>query len=307
MATVTTGNIPRLLQEGIEEIFGDTYDAHPIQYDKIFDTKTSSKAFSLNVQVEGFGLAREKDENTGAAFDDFAQGFTPKYVNKTFALGFIMTEEAIDDQLYDQGTSKAEALAFSISTTKEIEGANVLNRATTGTGLGLMPGGDGQPLLSTVHVNGPSGGTYSNKLAVDADFEEASLEDLLIIIGNTTNPRQLQIALIAMKLIVSVANQFEAQRVLNSVLQSNTANNDTNAVRDMNSVRDGFTVNNYKTDDDAWFLKTNAPKGMTYYTRRARRIRRDNAFTTGNARFISDERWAFGWSDPRGIAGSTGG
>ena len=307
MATVTTGSFPRLLQEGIENIFGDTYDEHPTEYDKIFDVKSSSKAYALDVQVEGFGQAREKDENTGAAFDDFAQGFTPKFVNKTFALGFIMTEESIDDQLYDQGTSKAEALAFSMATTKEIEGANVLNRATTGTGLGLMPGGDGLALLSTAHVNGPSGGTYSNKLAVDADLSEASLEDLLIIIGQTTNPRQLQIALIATKLIVSVANQFEAQRILNSVLRSDTANNDTNAVRDMNSVRDGWCVNHYKTDDDAWFLKTNAPSGMCHYTRRPRRIRRDNAFTTGNARFICDERWSFGWADPRGIAGSTGG
>lgn len=305
MATVTTGSFPRLLQEGIEEIFGDKYDEHPAKWPAIFDSKTSNKAFSLNVQVEGFGQAREKDENTGAAFDDFAQGFTPKYINKTWALGFIMTEEAIDDQLYDQGTEKAEALAFSITTTKEIEGANVLNNAVD-TNV-IMPGGDGLPLLSTAHINGPSGGTYSNKLAVDADFEEASLEDLLIIIGNTTNPRQLQIALEAIKLIGAVENQFEFQRVLMSVLRSDTANNDTNAVRDMNAVRDGFSINPYLSDTDAWFLKTNVPKGLTYYTRRARRIRRDNAFVTGNARFIADERWSFGWSDPRGVVGTTGG
>lgn len=305
MATVTTGNVPRLLQEGIEEIFGDTYDAHETKWDKIFDVGNSRKAFTLDVQVEGFGQAVQKDENTDVSFDDFSQGFTPKYPNLTWALGFIMSEEAIEDQLYDQGTGKAESLAFSLTSTKEINGANILNRSTNANF--LMAGGDGQPLLSTTHVNGPSGGTYSNKLAVDADFAEASLEDLLIIIGKSTNPRQLQIALIATKLIVAVDGQFEAHRVLNSVLQSNSANNDTNAVRDMNAVRDGMSVNPYLTDPDAWFLKTNAPRGMRYFTRRERRIREDNAFSTGNARFKADERYAFGWSDPRGIAGSTGG
>ena len=188
--------------------------------------------------------------------------------------------------------------------TKETVGANVLNRGFNSSF--TQVDGDGVELFSTAHINGPSGGTFSNKLTVDADLSEASLEDLLITIGNATDPRGLQIAIQGTRLIVPVALQFESQRILGSVLQNDTGNNATNAVRDMNAIRDGFTVNHYLTDTDAWFIKTNAPDGMKYFTRQAVEFGEDNAFTSGNARMKADERYSFNWSDPRGIYGSAG-
>jgi len=304
MAAVTTGNIPRLLQEGINTIFGDTYDEFATEWDKAFDDGSSSKAFELDTQVEGLGLAEVKDENSDVAFDDFAQGFTPKYINLTYALGFIMTEEALEDQLYDQGLGKSRSLAFSMSSTKEVVAANILNRASNDNF--TMPGGDGLGLLSAVHVNGPSGGTYSNELAVTADLSEASLEDIMIQIGKATDPRGINIALQGVRVIVPVDSMFEAQRITGSVLRSGTAENDTNAIRDLNVLPGGFEVMHRITDTNAWFVKTNAPRGLRYFTRRARQIREDNAFSTGNARVKADERYSFGWSDPRGIYGSMG-
>ncbi len=302
--TITTGNIPRLLQEGLNRIFGATYEAHPTEWDKIFDSNDSGKAFEVDAQLEGLGLAPEKPEGDEISFDSFAQGFTPKYLNLTYAKGFIVTKEALADELYGQLENKTKRLAFSMSQTKEVVAANVLNRGFNSAF--TQTDGDGIELFSTVNVNGPSGGTFSNKLAVDADLSEASLEDLLIIIGNVTDPRGLNIAIQGTRLIVPVALQFESQRILGSVLQNDTGNNATNAVRDMNSVRDGFTVNHYLTDTDAWFIKTNAPDGMKYFTRQSVEFGEDNAFTSGNARMKADERFSVGYSDKRGIFGSAG-
>lgn len=304
MGTITTGNIPRLLQDGINKVFGNTYDEHPKEFDKIFDTHSSAKAFELDAQLEGYGLAPQKDEGDEVAFDSVSQGFTPKYPALTYAKGFIITKEALADELYGQFTKRARQLAFSMAQTKEVVAANVVNRGFNSSF--LMTDGDGLELFSTAHINGPSGGTFSNKLGVDANLSEAALEDLLIVIGNATDPRGLQIALQGMRLIVPVALQFEAQRILGSVLQNDTGNNATNAVRDMNSLRDGFTVNHYLTDTNAWFIKTNSPDGMKYFTRQAVEFGEDNAFTSGNARMKADERYSFGWTDPRGIYGTSG-
>jgi len=304
MAVVTTGNVPRLLQEGINTIFGRTYEEHPIEWDKIFDSGNSRKAFELDVQLEGMGLAEQKDEGTDVAFDDFSQGFTPKYINLTFAKGYIATQEAMEDELYDQLMVKAQALAFSMTQTKEVVAANILNRGFNASF--LMPGGDGVELLSTVHGNGPSGGTFSNELAVAANLSEASIEDIMIQIGKATDARGLQIALQGTRLIVPVDLMFEAQRILGSVLQNDTANNATNALRDMKAIRDGFVVNHYLTDTNAWFVKTNAPRGLRYFTRRSVSFKEDNAFSTGNARFKADERYSFGWTDPRSVYGTPG-
>lgn len=302
--TITTGNIPRLLQEGLKSVFGNTYDEHPKEFDKIFDTLDSSKNFEVDAQLEGFGLAPEKPEGDEIAFDSVSQGFTPKYKNLTYAKGFILTKEAMSDELYSQFTKRARMLAFAMTQTKEVVGANILNRAFNSSF--LMVDGDGLELLSTAHVNGPSGGTFSNKLAVDANLSEAALEDILIQIGNAKDPRGLQIALQGIRLIIPTALQFEAQRILGSVLQNDTGNNATNAVRDMNSLRDGFTVNHYLTDTNAWFIKTNSPDGMKYYTRQAVEFGEDNAFTSGNARMKADERYSFGWTDPRAMFGTAG-
>jgi len=304
MATISTGLIPRLLQEGANRIFGSAYEKHPSEWDKIFDRFDSRKAFEVDVQLEGLALASPKPEGDEINFDSFSQGFTPKYPHLTYGKGFIVTKEAMQDELYDQLMNKTRRLAFSMSQTKEVVAANILNRGFNSAFTQID--GDGIELFSTVNVNGPTGGTFSNKLAVDADLSEASLEDLLIIIGQAADPRGLQIAIQGIRLIVPVAFQFEAQRILGSVLQNQTSDNATNAVRDMNSLRDGFTVNHYLTDNDAWFIKTNAPDGMKYFTRQAVEFGEDNAFTSGNARMKADERYSFGYSDKRGMYGSAG-
>jgi hypothetical protein len=302
--TITTGNIPRLLQEGLNRIFGATYDEHPAEWDKIFDANSSGKQFEVDAQLEGLGLAPEKPQGDEISFDSMTQGFTPKYQHLTYAKGFIVTKEALADELYGQLANKTKRLAFSMTQTKEVVAANVLNRGFNSSF--TQVDGDGLELFSSVHVNGPSGGTFANELAVAADLSEASLEDMLILIGNATDPRGLQIALQGIRMVIPVALQFEAQRILGSVLQNDTANNATNAVRDMNALRDGFTVNHYLTDVDAWFVKTNAPDGMKYFTRQAVEFGQDNAFTSGNARMKADERYSYGWSDPRGMYASEG-
>lgn len=303
--TITTGNIPRLLQEGLNSVYGNAYNEFMTEFDKVFDTSQSRKNFEVDAQLDSFGLAAEKPEGAEITFDSTSQGFTPKYKNLTYAKGFIITKEALQDELYDQFMKKARMLAFSMRQTKEVVGANVLNNGfdTNFT----MIDGDGSPLFATNHLNGPSGGTYSNKLPVDADLSEAALEDLLIQIGQATDSRGKRIALQGVRLIVPTALQFESQRILGSVLQNDTGNNATNAVRDMNSIRDGFTVNHYLTDSDAWFIKTDAPDGLKYYTRQEAEFGQDNAFTSGNARMKADERYSFGWTDGgRAIFGSSG-
>jgi len=302
--TISTGSVPRLLQKGVKAIFGNSLKEHDRKFDKMFATHDSTKAFEVDVQLEGFNRASSKPEGDDITFDSRRQGFTPKYIHTTFAKGYIVTEEALEDELYGQLNTGARALARVMNITKEIEGAAVYNNGFD-TGV-LMPDGDGLPLFSTAHVNGPSGGTYSNRLATDADLSEASLEDMLILIQTMTDARGLPAALQALRLLVAPANSFEAQRILGSVLQNDTGNNATNAVRDMNSVRDGFMSNPFLTDVDAWFLTTDAPEGMKYYTRRAVRFGEDNAFTSGNARFKADERYSFGWSDARGAMGTPG-
>lgn len=301
---ITTGNIPRLLQDGLNKIFGQTYNEHAIEWDKIFDTSTSRKNFELDQQYEGFGLAPEKPEGQDIEFDSASQGFTPQYKNITYAKGFIITKEALSDELYGVSNRKARSLAFSMTQTKETIGANVLNNGFDSNF--LMPGGDGVELFSQLHLNGPSGGTFSNELTVAADLSEAAMEDLLIQIGNATDTRGLQIALKPVRMIVPVASAFEAQRIMGSVLQNDTADNATNAMRDMNAIPGGHIVNHYLSDTDAWFIKTDVAEGMKYFTRWAVDFDEDNAFTNSNSRMKADERYSFGWTDPRGIYGSAG-
>ena len=302
--TISTGSVPRLLQEGVSKIFGNSLKEHSKKYDKMFESGSSSKAFEVDVQLEGFNRASSKSEGDDITFDSRRQGFTPKYIHTTFAKGYIVTEEALEDELYGQLNDGARALARVMNITKEIEGAAIYNNGFDSNF--LMTDGDGVELFSTVHSNGPSGGTYSNRLTVDADLTEASLEDMLIQIQTITDARGLAAALQAIRLVHAPANSFNAQRILGSVLQNDTANNATNAVRDMNAVRDGNMSNPFLTDADAWFLTTDAPQGLKYKSRRAVRFGQDNAFTSGNARFKADERYSFGWTDARGAFGSSG-
>lgn len=302
---ITTGNISRLLQEGVKNVFGQAYEAHATQWDKLFDTEQSRKAFEQDQQFEGFGLAPVKQEGAGVAYDSQQEGFSPKFPNLTYAKGFIVTKEAMDDNLYHLFDRRARALAFSMQQTKENVAANVYNRGFNSAF--LMQGGDGVELFSTAHVNGPSDSTtFSNELATPAALSEASLEDLLIQINEATDPRGLRIALRGQSLIVPPKLGFEAERILNSVLQNDTGNNAINAIRSTGMLPGGHMVNNYLTSNTAWFIKTNAPDGMKYFTRQGVEFEQDMDFGTSNARFKADERYSFGWSDPRGAYGSSG-
>lgn len=302
---ITRGSIPRLLQDGVGNIFGNELAEHEPKYDKIFMVKDSQKAFEVNVQMEGFGRFSNKDEGDDISFDSRRQGFTPKYIHSTWAKGFIVTEEAIDDELYNQFSDGAKALARAATITNELDAHSVLNNGfdTAYT----MTDGDGTSLFSTTHSNGPSGGTYQNRLTVDADLSEASLEDILALVMQTTDARGLPAALMPKRLVVrSGNNAFNAQRILGSVLQNDSANNATNAVRDMNLFKDGWLASPFLTDDDAWFVTTDAPNGLKFYWRRKVRFGQDNAFTSGNARFKADYRTSYGWDDARGVFGTNG-
>lgn len=302
---IATGNIARLLQEGIASVFGQAYDNHPTEWDKLFDSHNSQKNFELDQQFEGLGLAPVKPEGEGIIYDSQQEGFSPKYPNLTYGKGIIVTEEAFEDNLYDLFNRKARALAFSMQQTKEVVGANVYNNGFNGAF--LMEGGDGEALFSASHINGPTDSTtYSNLLTVATDLSETALESLLIQISQATDPRGLRIALQGRRLIVSPSNFYEATRILDSVLQNDTANNAVNAVRSSGMLPDGFMVDHYLTDAKAWFIKTNSPDGMKYWTRRENRFEQDNDFGTSNLRFKATERYSFGWTDPRGAYGSAG-
>lgn len=302
---ITTGNISPLLREGVKNVFGQGYESHNEQWPMLFNTEQSNKAFEIDQQFEGFGLAPPKDEGAGIAYDSQETGFSPKYTNITYAKGFIVTKEAMADNLYNLFERRARALAFSMQQTKENVGANIYNRGFNSAF--LMTGGDGVELFSTAHINGPSDSTtFSNELSVAAALSEVSLEDLLIQINEATDPRGLRIALRGERLIVPPKLGFEAERILNSVLQNDTGNNALNAVRSTGMLPSGHMVNNYLTSNTAWFIKTNAPDGMKYFTRQAVDFDQDMDFGTSNARFKADERYEFGWTDPRGSYASAG-
>ena len=302
---ITTGNISRLLVEGVKNVFGQAYESHATQWDKLFDTETSRKAFEQDQQFEGFGLAPVKQEGAGVAYDSQQEGFSPKFKNLTYAKGFIVTKEAMADNLYNLFDRRARSLAFSMQQTKENVAANIYNRGFNPAF--LMEGGDGVELFSQLHINGPSDpSNFSNELAVAAALSEASLEDLLIQINEATDPRGLRIALRGQSLIVPPKLGFEAERILNSVLQNDTGNNAINAVRATGMLPGGHMVNNYLTSSTAWFIKTNAPDGMKCFNRQGVEFDQDMDFGTSNARFKADERYSYGWSDPRGAYGSAG-
>ncbi len=246
----------------------------------------------------------QKPQGEDIKFDTRRQGFTPKYVHLTYGKGFVATMEAQMDELYGEINASAESLAFAARQTEEQTGANILNRGFDSTS--TMIDGDGQPLFSDVHPNGPSGGTYANQLPVSADLSEVSLESLTTQIRLTRDPRGLVIGLMPRCVIVHPNNQYQIQRILGSVLQNNTGNNATNALRDNNALPDGSFVNDYLTIDNAWFVKTNAPHGLKRYVRMPIEFGEDNAFSSGNGRFKAVGRWSDGWDDARGCFASKG-
>jgi hypothetical protein len=299
--TMTTGAHPKDLWPGIKAHFGATYDEHAEQYKEIFDMETSDKSYEERVQYTGFGLAPVKNQGASISFDDAQQGYTSRITNITYAIGGIITREAIEDGQYESiATRIARYIAFSIRQTEENVGANVLNRAFTAG----YTGGDGVVLCSASHPE--KGGNQSNLLSVAADLSEASLEDMLVQIMQATDSRGLKISLIGQKLIIPPQLSFEATRILESMQQSGTANNDTNALRAMGMLPGGVAINQYLTDADAWFIKTNVPEGMICQSRRSVEFGQDNDFDTENAKMKGSIRKGFGWADWRGIYGTSG-
>lgn len=301
MAVITTGSHPKALWPGVHKFVMGEYNEHPKEYSDIFDIEKSSMAYEEDVETMSFGLAPVKTEGGATSFDSHSQGFIKRYTHIAYSLGFIVTKEENDDNLYkNRAFKRGKALSFSFRTTKEIVAANVLNRAFSSSYLG----GDGKELLATDHPT--LAADFSNELATPADLSEASLEDLLVQIMQAKNSRGLQIAIKGMKLIVPPALSFTAERLMKSTLQNDTANNAINAVRSMGLLPQGTTVNHYLTDTDAWFIKTDAPNGMTMFERTPFEFDKDNDFDTKNAKAAGYERYSVGWTDPRGMYGSAG-
>ncbi len=302
MAIISTGSVAKALWPGVNAFFGLAYNEHPLECREIFNVEKSDKNFEEDVNVYGLGLATVKDEGANIAYDTMAQGFLKRYVHVTYGLGFIITREAIEDNLYMKlAEQRAKALAFAMRQTKENVAANVLNRAFTST----FTGADGKELCATDHLLA-KGGTFKNELTTAADLSEASLEQAMIDIMDMVNDAGLKIQIMPEKLILPTALCFEAERILKSNLQNDTANNAINALRSKGVLPQGMTINHYLTDQDAFFIKTNCPDGMKNFQRRDVQIDNDTDFDSENMKYKATERYIFSWTDPRGIFGSPG-
>ena len=289
------------LEPGLNALFGLEYDRYENQNAEIFDSESSDRAFEEEVMLGGFANAAVKPEGQGVTYDDAQETYTARYTNETIALAFSLTEEAVEDNLYDKiSTRYTKALARSMANTKQVKGSNVLNNSTTATYLG----GDGVVLLSAAHPT--LSGNQTNLLGTAADLNETSLETALIEISQMKDERGLKIALRGMKLILPVNLQFVAERLLNCAGRVGTADNDINAIRSMGLVPQGYVINNFLTDTDAWYVKTDAPNGLKHFTRAPIRTAMEGDFDTGNVRYKARERYSFGWSDWRGIFGTPG-
>lgn len=301
MSVVSTGSIAKLLWPGLNARWGLGYNEHSKEYTDLFDVFDSDKAYEEDQELTGFGLAPVKPQGQATQYDTMSQGVTTRYTHAAYSLGFIITHEAIADNQYEKiGMQRTGSLAFSMRQTKENVAANVYNRAFNSS----YTGGDGKELLATDH---PSlNGNWSNELATAADLSEASLEDLVIQIGNAVNARGLRISIKPKALVIPVNLQFEAARILKSVGQSGTANNDINALRTMGAFPDGVKVNHYLTDTDAFFIRTDAPDGLKLFQREAAEFKQDGDFDTDNLKYKSYERYSTGWTDPRGLYGTSG-
>jgi hypothetical protein len=299
---ITTASHPKALWPGIKAWWGQVYDEHKEEYSQLFDSDTSSMNYEEDVQLTGFGLAPVKSEGSGVAYDSEIQGFTTRYTHVAYALGYIVTKEELDDNLYEQvSRRRAAALAMSFRQTKENVGANIYNRAFNGTYLG----GDGVALCATNHPN-TSGGTFANKPSVDADLSEASLEDALTAIMGFQNDRGLLINVMPRSLVVARQNWWNANRIMKSAYTPSTANNAVNVLVATNALPEGIVMNHYLTSPNAWFVRTNIQNGLKYYSRVGIQFDQDNDFDTMNAKAKGYERYSFGWTDPRAIYGVNG-
>ena len=290
------------LEPGLNALFGLEYDRYDNEHAEIYETESSDRAFEEEVMLAGFGTAPEKAEGAAVSFDVANESYTARYTHETIALAFAITEEAVEDNLYDKLSSRyTRALARSMSNTKQVKAASVLNNAFDSD----FTFGDGLELCSTVHTTS-GGGTFKNELSTSADLNETSLEQSLIAISAFIDERGMKIALMGKKLIIPPALQFVAERLMASNLRPGTADNDINAVRNMGMLPDGYVVNHFLTDTDAFFIKTDAPNGFKHFERAAISTAMEGDFDTGNVRYKARERYSFGVSDPRCVFGSPG-
>ena len=298
---ITTGNHPKALWPGIKAWWGRTYDEHKEEFPILFDADTSSRSYEEDVLVTGFGLAPAKAEGAGIKYDSETQGHVSRYTHVAYALGYICTHEELADNLYEVVSKRrAQALAFSFRQTKENVAANVYNRAFNSN----FTGGDGTEFIATTHST--LSGNQSNRLTVAADLSEASIEDLIIQVMGATNDRGLKISLMPRSLCVHRNDWFEANRILKSTLQNDTANNAQNVLLATNALPDGIKVNHYFIDADAFFIRTNVPRGALHYMREGISFDMENDFGTKNALAASYERYSFFWTDFRTTFGSPG-
>ena len=298
---INSASFAKTLWPGINAWYGRSYDEWPVEYTELFDTTSSNRAYEEDVGTTGFGLAQIKPEGQALAYDEESQAFVTRYAHVVYALEFVVTREIYEDDQYDiVGKRRAEALAFSMRQTKEINGANVYNRAFNTSFLG----GDGSAMIVNDHPNF-SGGTWSNLLSTAADLSEAALEQACIDIMKYTNDRGLRISVMPETLIIPVDTLFEAKRILGSDGRVSTADNDLNALKSMGKFTK-VVVNHYLTDTNAWFIRTNVQNGMKLFERRSMDFGIDNDFDTENAKYKASERYVFGWTDPRSIYGTDG-
>jgi hypothetical protein len=299
---ISRAQLAKELEPGLNALFGLEYARYDDESSEIYDTESSERAFEEEVMLSGFGSAPVKQEGSAITFDDAQEAYTARYTHETIALAFSITEEAIEDNLYDRLASRyTKALARSMANTKQVKGAATLNNAFDNT----FTGGDGKELCATDHplVNN---GSLRNEPSTDADLNETSLENALIDIAAFVDERGLKVSVRGQKLIIPPALQFVADRLLESTLRPGSADNDVNATRNMGMLPQGYTVNHYLTDTDAFFIKTDAPRGFVHFERMPMSTKMEGDFDTGNVRFKARERYSYGYSDPRCVYGSKG-
>jgi hypothetical protein len=299
---ISRAQLLKELLPGLNALFGLEYSRYGEEHKEIYETETSERSFEEETKLSGFSAAPVKNEGAAIAYDNAQEAFTARYNHETIALGFSITEEAVEDNLYDSLSARyTKALARAMAYTKQVKAANVLNNGFNGA----YPGGDGVALFSTSHPL-VDGGVNSNTPATPADLNETSLEAAVIQIAAWTDERGLLIAAKPRKLIVPPSLMFVATRLLETELRTATADNDINALRSMGAIPEGYAVNHFLTDTDAWFLTTDVPNGLKHFVRTPMQTSMDGDFDTGNVRYKARERYSFGWSDPLGMFGSPG-
>jgi hypothetical protein len=301
---ISRAQLLKELLPGLNALFGLEYTKYGEEHKEIYDTEKSERSFEEETKLSGFSAAPVKNEGSAIAYDNAQEAFTARYNHETIALGFSITEEAVEDNLYDSLSARyTKALARAMAYTKQVKGAAVLNNGFTNSAVYF--GGDGVPLFSTAHPL-VGGGTNSNRPSTNADLNETSLENAVIQIAAWTDERGLLIAAKPKKLVIPPALQFVATRLLETSLRVGTTDNDINALKNNGSIPDGYCVNHFLTDSNAWFLTTDVPNGMKHFERMALTNSMDGDFDTGNVRYKARERYSFGWSDPLGMFGSPG-